>query len=46
MILIASLVMALAQAEPGSAPITLTLGSTNLVLGIDQETELRVELIG
>jgi hypothetical protein len=44
MIAIASLLLALAQAEPESPPVALTLGSTNLVLGIDQETELRVEL--
>jgi hypothetical protein len=30
--------------HPGAAAVTLTLGSSNLVLGIDQETELRIEL--
>jgi hypothetical protein len=40
-----ALVVVLAQTvEPETPPVTLTLASTNLVLGIDQETELRVEL--
>jgi hypothetical protein len=44
MIAIASLVLVLAQAEPEPPTVNLTLGSTNLVLGIDQETELRVQV--
>jgi hypothetical protein len=43
---LAPLLVVLAQAVAGDAPpaITLSLGSTNLVLGIDQETELRIEV--
>jgi len=44
MIAIASLVLVLAQVEPEPPAVNLTLGSTNLVLGIDQETELRVQV--
>src|SRR5439155_12355521 len=49
MIAVAALV-AVAVAQPAAPveapppPITLALGSTNLVLGVDQETELRVQL--